>query len=244
MASNPHIPTNESTPSHVQVSEILLIIGLLCATADPDSLLHNVPFEISDLEKVETGITNMLSEAKSLRKFGVSQTIHRGIENSWKKVCLEVGFAECDINAFGEDWRAFVEAYATVHAALVQSGKPAQLRAPKMFPEALDAWSHTTDPDGNLQAGDDTDWDQKMQRVCKEIVAKVKAASAGKNLDPILEEDWCRRGRGGIVCVTLGMKWWRMSLLTSKNKRSLDLWSAWVNEMTRTFKLITEAQSM
>ncbi|KAJ7231587.1 hypothetical protein B0H12DRAFT_1077124 [Mycena haematopus] len=254
MKGNPHIPTNDSPLSHIQLSEILLVVGLthraayICATAEEGSPLYIVAFEVSDLEKIEDTIKNMLVEAKSLRKFGVGANIHRGIENGWKKTCLEVGLAERDISAFGEEWKTFVEAYATIDAALVRSGKPPQLRAPEIFPEALDAWSHAPDVDGNVRMwDDDTNWEEEMEKVSREIITKVKTASGRENLDLILEEDWCRRGRGGIVCVVLGMKWWRISLLTSKdeqNKQSLKAWSALVVKLTTTFKLITEAKSI
>ncbi|KAF7349652.1 hypothetical protein MSAN_01691600 [Mycena sanguinolenta] len=194
MGQNPHIATNGSDLSHTQVSEVLLVIGLThrvakaCATADPDSPWHKVPFEISDLEKIEVAISNMLMQAKSLRKFGVSTHIHCGIENSWKKVCLEVGLADTDINAFGKGWKAFVEVYATVDVALMRSGKTPQLRAPDLLPDALDGWSHAPEPDGNLRPDNETNWQKTMGGVCKRIVSEIKAASAKQTLDILGQE--------------------------------------------------------
>ncbi|KAJ7865532.1 hypothetical protein B0H13DRAFT_1898515 [Mycena leptocephala] len=185
MEGSPHLPADHSGLSHAQAFDILLIVGLThraakeCANSDPDSPLYEIPFEIADLEKIESAIKNMLAQAKSFLKFGVSPSIHRSIESSWKKVCLEVGLATSDVKTFGEDWKVFVETYVAVDSALLRSGKPPQLHATDLFPEVLQSWSRAAE-----------------------------------------------------------------SLLASKDKRQLEVWSTMLTEMTATLKLITEAQSI
>ncbi|KAJ7019018.1 hypothetical protein C8F04DRAFT_1276775 [Mycena alexandri] len=248
MESNPHIPTDGAPLSHAQASDILLIIGIThyagkqVAEAERDSPFYNFPFEMSDLEKVEGAIKSMLAQTKKLFKFGVS--LHRSIDNNWKKVCLEVGLAETDVSTFGEDWRVFVEAYAALDCALIRSGKASQLLASELFPEVLQDWSRQLDVDGNLPIGDDTDWEKAMGTIAEMIAAGITSAQKAKDLDRILEETWSRRGKGGLVCVVLGMKWWRVSLIGSNNEDQLVVWTARVRELTASLKTLTKAKSI
>ncbi|KAF7372220.1 hypothetical protein MVEN_00081400 [Mycena venus] len=250
MEGNPHIPAENSELSHAQASDILLIVGLTyhtakqCAECDPDSPLYTIPFTISDLDKVEAGIKNMLTQTKKALKFGVGQNIHCSIENSWKKFCLEVGLSEGDIRTFGKDWKTFVKTYAAVDSALVRRGKPSQLHAPHDFPEALQMWSQAKDADGNIPGENETDWAKEMQHLVKSLCDKVALAEEAQNVDNILDEDWCQRGKGGLVCIVLGMKWWRTSFLGSKDKHQLETWSVMLTNITETFKVIMEAYSI
>jgi hypothetical protein len=82
-----------------------------------------------------------------------------------------------------------------------------------------------------------------MKRVSSTIQATVQTAQSEEDLDSILDADWCRRGRGGMVCVVLGMKWWRMSF-TSKDSTQLGEWGTILTDLTSSFKIITEAKSM
>ncbi|KAJ7833445.1 hypothetical protein B0H14DRAFT_2800724 [Mycena olivaceomarginata] len=246
MGSNPHIA---SEVFQGRAAEILLTVGLAyrgakeCANADPDSPLGLVPFEIRDLVEVEDAIRSMLAQTKKGLKFGVSQATSRSIENGWRKVCLEVGFSEGDIKTLGKDWKSFVETYAIVDCMLSRSGKPPQPHATNIFPEALQIWSQAADPDGNPSAEDETDWEEEMKRVSSTIQATVQTAQSEEDLDSILDADWCRRGRGGMVCVVLGMKWWRMSF-TSKDSTQLGEWGTILTDLTSSFKIITEAKSI
>ncbi|KAJ7637932.1 hypothetical protein DFH06DRAFT_1335574 [Mycena polygramma] len=249
METNPHRPGN-SELTKTQAFDILLIVGLThrggdkCATSEPGSELYDTLFERVDLDKIETAIQNMLADAKTSLKFGVPVGIHRAIEPNWKKVCLEVGLAEHDVKSFGPSWVAFVEAYVVLDSALVRSGKPPQVHATDFFPEVLGKWSRQVFLDGNFPVGDATDWEMEMQQVHDSMTAKVTAAQNAQNLDTILDEDWCRRGKGGIVCVVLGMKWWRMSLSDSADERQLGVWSAMLATMAAAFKIICQAQSI
>ncbi|KAK6988501.1 hypothetical protein R3P38DRAFT_2573191 [Favolaschia claudopus] len=250
MSTNPHIPRNEDALSHIQASEILLAVGLAhqmgkqSAEADPGSPLYDLPFNISDLDIIEAGIKSMLIQAKALRKFGVGQNIHRAIEGGWKKICLEVGLAEYDIVELGQDWQAFAEAYATLDSALIRSGKPSQHSALEIFPDQIQNWVRASDGDGNRPRNDKTNWGDEMTQLWNATKPKAVAAEAG-NLDGILDEDWCRRGRGGIVCIVLGMKWWGLSLLASEDQEQLlEAWSDVVLEMTASFKVIGGAPSL
>lgn len=202
MDTNPHIPTDGSLLSHAQASDILLLVGLThyagkrVAEAEPEDPVYVFPFEVSDLEKVEEAIKNMLSQTKKLFKFGLS--IHRSIEKDWKKVCLEVGLAETDICVFGEDWRIFAEAYITLDRLLTRSGKAPQVLAIEPFPEALQDWSRQLDVDGNLPIGDETDWETEMDAISGMITTSITSAQEAQDLDRVLEETWSRRGRGGL----------------------------------------------
>jgi hypothetical protein len=250
MEGNPHLPADDSDISYTQASDALLIIGLTyriakeCANSDPDSPLHGVPFAIPDLEKIQGVIGNMLAQTKKKLKFGISSAIHRAIESSWKKVCLEVGFAESDVKAFGKDWKAFVETYAAVDSALLRSGKPPQLQAIPIFPEALQTWARAADVDGNLPAADKSDWAKEIQDLWGAIRGRFDSAQSAGNLDSIFDEDWCRRGKGGLVCLVLGMKWWRTSLLPLTDDHQLGLWNTVLTDMMTVFKSITQAQLM
>ncbi|KAJ7822886.1 hypothetical protein B0H14DRAFT_3470401 [Mycena olivaceomarginata] len=185
----------------------------------------------------------MLAQTKKGLKFGVSQATSCSIENGWRKVCLEVGVSEGDIKTLGKDWKSFVETYAIVDCMLSRSGKPPQPHATNIFPEALQIWSQAADPDGNPSAEDETDWEEEMKGVSSTIQATVRTAQSEEDLDSILDADWCRRGRGGMVCVVLGMKWWRMSF-TSKDSTQLGEWGTILTDLTSSFKIITEAKSM
>ncbi|KAJ7739274.1 hypothetical protein B0H14DRAFT_2990997, partial [Mycena olivaceomarginata] len=229
-----------------RAAEILLTVRLAycgakeCANADPDSPLGLVPFEIRDLVEVEDAIRSMLAQTKKGLKFGVSQATSRSIENGWRKVCLEVGFSEGDIKTLGKDWKSFVETYAIVDCMMAS---PPQPHATNIFPEALQIWSQAADPDGNPSAEDETDWEEEMKHVSSTIQATVQTAQSEEDLDSILDADWCRHGRGGMVCVVLGMKWWRMSF-TSKDSTQLGEWGTILTDLTSSFKIITEAKSI
>jgi hypothetical protein len=107
----------------------------------------------------------------------------------------------------------------------------------------LQIWSKAANPDGNPSAEDTTDWEEEMKRVSSTIQATVKTAQSEENLDSILNAEWCRQGRGGMVCVVLGMKWWRMSF-SSKDNKQLGEWGTILRDLTSAFKLITGAKSM
>ncbi|KAJ7177712.1 hypothetical protein C8R46DRAFT_1029314 [Mycena filopes] len=248
MHGNPHISDDGSPLSHAQASDILLIVGIThyvtktVAEAEPGSPFHDLPFELSDLDKVEAGIKSMLAHTKKLFKFGVA--LHGAVDTNWKRVCLEVGLAETDIKVFGNNWRAFMEVYATLDSVLVRSGKAPQAHASNFYPEALQNWSRTSEADGNLVLSDNTDWADAMGSITQVIVDSIKSAQDANNLDRVLEEEWSRRGKGGLVCVVLGMKWWRLRLDSSTDEDSLTAWQARVDELAAGLKTLTTAQSM
>ncbi|KAJ7153787.1 hypothetical protein C8R46DRAFT_1042164 [Mycena filopes] len=248
MHGNPHISDDGSPLSHAQASDILLIVGIThyvtktVAEAEPGSPFHDLPFELSDLDKVEAGIKSMLAHTKKLFKFGVA--LHGAVDTNWKRVCLEVGLAETDIKVFGNNWRAFMEVYATLDSVLVRSGKAPQAHASNFYPEALQNWSRTSEADGNLVLSDNTDWADAMGSITQVIVDSIKSAQDANNLDRVLEEEWSRRGKGGLVCVVLGMKWWRLRLDSSTDEDSLAAWQARVDELAAGLKTLTTAQSM
>ncbi|KAJ7798321.1 hypothetical protein B0H13DRAFT_2391672 [Mycena leptocephala] len=117
MAGNPHIPAAECSFHHTEACDILLVIGLtlreckICSEAEPDTPLHEVPFNFRDFEQVQEAVQNMLSALgpKKAVKWGVSPVVHRAIESAWRKVCLEVGLAEEDIQSFGGSWKVFAK---------------------------------------------------------------------------------------------------------------------------------------
>ncbi|KAJ7349414.1 hypothetical protein DFH08DRAFT_807903 [Mycena albidolilacea] len=223
MGTNPHI----SDLSQGQAAEILLTVGLAyrgakdCANADPDSPLGSVPFEVPDLVKVEDAIWTMLAQSKKGLKFGISQAASRSIENGWRKVCLEVGFSEGDIKTLGKKWKGFVETYAMVDSIIADLVKGSQPR-----------WQSY-----------ETNWEEEMKHVSSTIQATVKTAQPEENLDSILDAEWSRRGRGGMVCVVLGMKWWRMSF-SSKDDKQLGDWETTLKDLVSAFKVIAEAKSL
>ncbi|KAJ7765593.1 hypothetical protein B0H16DRAFT_1717507 [Mycena metata] len=215
--------------------------GKRVTEAEPEDPVYIFPFEVSDLDKVEAAIGSMLAQTKKLFKFGVS--MHRSIEKDWKKVCLEVGLAEMDISVFGEDWRIFAEAYITLDCLLIRSGKAPQLLVAEPFPEALQDWSRQLDVDGNLPIGNETDWETEMDAISGMITTSITSAQEAQDLDRVLEETWSRRGKGGLVCVVLGMKWWKLRLDLSGDQEQL-IWASRVRELTTNFKLLAEAKSM
>ncbi|KAJ6459087.1 hypothetical protein C8R45DRAFT_942509 [Mycena sanguinolenta] len=231
MKTNPHIPAENSTLSQLQASYLLLIVGLIhhaakqCAEAEPGSTLFDVPFEFSDLETVETVIQSMLAQSKKGIKFGVAQSIHHSIETAWWK-------------------KAFVEAYATLDSMLIRSGKPLQIQAPESFLEVLQSWAQATDLDGNLPVGDATDWQKEMEILWQAIQDMVVPAHRPETVDSIYNQPWCCCGRGGLVCLVLGMKWWRLSLGQAKDKDHLKAWVEMVGKFTEIFRLIGQAKSM
>ncbi|KAJ7175595.1 hypothetical protein C8R46DRAFT_1030635 [Mycena filopes] len=178
MHGNPHISDDGSPLSHAQASDILLIVGIThyvtktVAEAKPSSPFHDLPFEVSDLDKVEAAIKSMLAHTKKLFKIGVA--LHGAVDTNWKKVCLEVRLAETDIKVFGNNWR--MEVYATLDSVL--------------------NWSRTSKGDGNLVLSDHTDWAVAMSSITQVIIDSIKSAQEANNLDQVLEEEWSQRGRG------------------------------------------------
>lgn len=90
---------------------------------------------------------------------------------------------------------------------------------------------------------DKTDLKGEMQSLWDTVSTEVGLARETGNLYDILDTDWCQRGKGGLVCLVLGMKWWRASLTTTE-KNKLEVWAALLRDMTAVFQLITEAKSM
>jgi hypothetical protein len=137
-----------------------------------------------------------------------------------------------------------VEAYAAADCALMRSGKASVLQAGVYFPDMIKTWADDLDATGSLPADHETDWQAAMTRVWQPIQLVITTASDSGSVDAILEEDWCRRGRGGLVCFVLGMKWWRTHLTRSPNVDSLNGWLDILSEMTDAFTIIAGAESL
>ncbi|KAJ6556081.1 hypothetical protein B0H19DRAFT_1071214 [Mycena capillaripes] len=247
---NPHVPSNESSFHHTEACDVLLIIGLMlreckaCAEAEPDSPMADVPFDFKDLEEVHITIGSMLTAVTPKKpKWGVSQATYRAIDSSWRKICLEVGLAEEDVQKFGDDWKRFGEAYAAVDCALMRSGKPPRILAMGGISQSLKRWVESQDASGNYPMADTTDWRTQMTEIWAPIHAMVVTATESQRKDAILAQDWCRRGRGGIVCLVLGMKWWRISIQLPRDMESLQAWFKMLSEMTVAFAVISGAES-
>ncbi|KAJ7868019.1 hypothetical protein B0H14DRAFT_2572512 [Mycena olivaceomarginata] len=233
MSTNPHIPLSDTTFHFSEAADILLVVGLTLreckaySDADPDDPLAAIPFDHEDLEVVKAAVMSMLIaiRPKKTVKWGVAPAVHRPIYSTWKKVCLEVGLGEDDVNTFGGNWKTFVEAYAAADYM-------------------IKTWADDLDATGSLPADHQTDWQAAMTRVWQPIQLVITAASDSGSVDAILEEDWCRCGRGGLVCFVLGMKWWRTHLTRSPNVDSLNGWLDILSEMTGAFTIIAGAESL
>jgi hypothetical protein len=252
MSTNPHIPLSDTTFHFSEAADLLLVVGLTlreckaCSDADPDDPLAAISFDHEDLEVVKAAVMGMLIaiRPKKTVKWGVAPAVHRPIDSTWKKVCLEVGLGEDDVNTFGGNWKTFVEAYAAADCALMRSGKASVLQAGVYFPDMIKTWADDLDATGSLPADHETDWQAAMTRVWQPIQLVITTASDSGSVDAILEEDWCRRGRGGLVCFVLGMKWWRTHLTRSPNVDSLNGWLDILSEMTDAFTIIAGAESL
>ncbi|KAJ7504699.1 hypothetical protein B0H11DRAFT_1905306 [Mycena galericulata] len=198
-----------------------------CAKAEPGSPLENVPFGMTDLDTFVQGIGSMVKAtlARKVTTFGVSVGVHRSIDSNWKKVCLEVGLGEDDVKAFGEGWKAFTEAYAGADSALIRSGKPSTASAFDAFPEA-------------------STWATQITGVWRLISTAITAAVDADAIDTLLNQDWCRRVRGGLVCMVLGMKWWGVHIQISRDEDAHRNWSTILEEMSAAFKVIAGAESL
>ncbi|KAJ6538404.1 hypothetical protein B0H10DRAFT_1971552 [Mycena sp. CBHHK59/15] len=85
--------------------------------------------------------------------------------------------------------------------------------------------------------------DSVWRKRCREFQILVTNSKKAETVDAILEEDWCHRGRGGLVCFVLGMKWWRLSMQRTNDKTSLAAWMNVLSEMEAAFRMIVEAKS-
>ncbi|KAJ6537343.1 hypothetical protein B0H10DRAFT_1971814 [Mycena sp. CBHHK59/15] len=102
--------------------------------------------------------------------------------------------------------------------------------------------SQMSDQNGDLPDLDATHWAAEMQRVWEPVQILVTNSKKAETVDAILEEDWCRHGRGSLVCFVLGMKWWRMSMLRTNDETSLVAWMNVLSEMEDAFRMIEEAK--
>ncbi|KAF8206625.1 hypothetical protein K438DRAFT_2086115 [Mycena galopus ATCC 62051] len=252
MSNDPHIPPANTTFHYTEASNILLIVGLTlreckaCSEAEPDTPLHAVPFDYKDLEIVQATLIRMDAaiQPKRVTKWGVSASIYRAIDSTWRKVCLEVGLGEDDIKAFDSTWKAFAEGYAAADSALTRSGKAPALSAIDVFPDSIRTWATSGKETAEYPPGDPTDWNAEMTEVWKLIKCEITAAKRAKTTDNLLNRDWCRRGRGGLVCLVLGMKWWRTSLMLSPSEASMQIWLSTIVDMTAAFALVSSADSV
>lgn len=143
---------------------------------------------------------------------------------------------------FGSKWQEFVEAYAGADIALMRSGKAPRLLAADDFPEAVKTWSGATKATTGDYPADETDWIAVMGDVWARVQADV--AASVQDLNAILDKDWARRGRGGLVCLVLGMKWWRISIQRSMDEGSLKNWDEALGAINDVFKVISGLPSL
>jgi hypothetical protein len=141
-------------------------------------------------------------------------------------------------------WKVFVEAYAGADSALMRSGKLPSVLANDTFPDRVKRWAENPDSTMDYQDGDHASWEAEMLQVWNPIHSSITAATNPTSIDTLLDQDWCRRGRGGLVCFVVGMKWWRTSLTASENEVSFNSWRTLLSEMTAAFKVISSAGSL